>query len=125
VPHLIRKQLAESLRLQEGDIRAIAADVGGGFGLKLGVYPEDVLACLHAMALRRPVKWSEDRAEHFRATTHARESVHDYRIAADAEGRILAMTDTYATDLGGTLPSNGRRRDRLGYTPHGTARAPR
>jgi aerobic carbon-monoxide dehydrogenase large subunit len=101
VPHLIRKQLAESLRLLESDIRAVASDVGGGFGLKLGVYPEDVLACLHAMALRRPVKWAEDRAEHFRATTHAREAVHDYRIAADAQGRILAMTNTYSTDLGG------------------------
>ncbi|MGY1661019.1 xanthine dehydrogenase family protein molybdopterin-binding subunit [Geodermatophilus sp. SYSU D00705] len=101
VPHLIRKQLAESLRLQESDIRAVASDVGGGFGLKLGVFPEDVLACLHAMALRRPVKWTEDRAEHFRNSTHARESVHDYRIAADAEGRILAMTDVYATDIGG------------------------
>lgn len=100
VPHLIRKQLAESLRLDESEIRAVASDVGGGFGLKLGVYPEDVLACLHAMTLRRAVKWVEDRAEHFRATTHARESVHDYRIAADAQGRILAMTDTYATDLG-------------------------
>lgn len=101
VPHLIRKQLAESLRLHEGDIRVVASDVGGGFGLKLGVYPEDVLACMHATALRRPVKWVEDRAEHFRATTHARESVHDYRIGADAEGRIVAMTDVYATDLGG------------------------
>lgn len=101
VPHLIRKQLAESLRLQESEIRAVASDVGGGFGLKLGVFPEDVLACLHAMALRRPVKWVEDRAEHFRTSTHARESVHDYRIAADAEGRLLAMTDVYATDIGG------------------------
>ncbi|MCW2677528.1 MAG: xanthine dehydrogenase, molybdenum binding subunit apoprotein, partial [Modestobacter sp.] len=101
VPHLIRKQLAESLRLTESDVRAVASDVGGGFGLKLGVFPEDVLACLHAMALRRPVKWVEDRAEHFRASTHARESVHDYRIAADAEGRLLAMTDVYATDIGG------------------------
>jgi carbon-monoxide dehydrogenase large subunit len=101
VPHLIRKQLAESLRLQESDVRAVASDVGGGFGLKLGVFPEDVLACLHAMALRRPVKWVEDRAEHFRASTHARESVHDYRIGVDAQGRILAMTDVYATDIGG------------------------
>jgi carbon-monoxide dehydrogenase large subunit len=101
VPHLIRKQIAETLRLPESDVRAVAADVGGGFGLKLGVFPEDVLACLHAMALRRPVKWVEDRAEHFRASTHARESVHDYRIAADAEGRLLAMTDVYATDIGG------------------------
>jgi carbon-monoxide dehydrogenase large subunit len=101
VPHLVRKQLAEILRLQESDIRAVASDVGGGFGLKLGVFPEDVLACLHAMTLRRPVKWVEDRAEHFRASTHARESVHDYRIAADADGRILAMTNVYATDIGG------------------------
>jgi carbon-monoxide dehydrogenase large subunit len=101
VPHLIRKQLAESLRLQESDVRAVASDVGGGFGLKLGVFPEDVLACLHAMALRRPVKWVEDRAEHFRASTHARESVHDFRIGADASGRILAMTDVYVTDIGG------------------------
>jgi carbon-monoxide dehydrogenase large subunit len=101
VPHLVRKQLAEVLSLQEGDIRAIASDVGGGYGLKLGVYPEDVLACLHAMALRRPVTWVEARTEHFRATTHAREATHDYRIAARADGRITAITDTYATDLGG------------------------
>ncbi|MDT7702158.1 MAG: aerobic carbon-monoxide dehydrogenase large subunit [Pseudonocardiales bacterium] len=101
VPHLIRKQLAETLRLHESDVRAVASDVGGGFGLKLGVFPEDVLACLHAIALRRPVKWSEDRAEHFRGSTHARESVHDYRIAADSTGRILAMTNVYATDIGG------------------------
>ncbi|HEV7826906.1 MAG TPA: xanthine dehydrogenase family protein molybdopterin-binding subunit [Mycobacteriales bacterium] len=100
VPHLVRKQLAEALSLSEGDIRAIASDVGGGYGLKLGVYPEDVLACLHAMTLRRPVKWVEDRMEHFRATTHARESTHDYRIAARADGRIVAITDTYVTDLG-------------------------
>ncbi|SFO60312.1 carbon-monoxide dehydrogenase large subunit [Pseudonocardia ammonioxydans] len=101
VPHLIRKELAEILRLGESEIRAVASDVGGGFGLKLGVFPEDVLACLHSIALRRPVKWSEDRGEHFRGSTHARESVHDYRIAADATGRILAMTNVYATDIGG------------------------
>ena len=101
VPHLVRKSLAEQLRIGESEIRVVAPDVGGGFGLKLGVFPEDVLACLHAMALREPVKWTEDRAEHFRASTHARESVHDYRIAADAHGRILAMTNVYATDIGG------------------------
>jgi len=101
VPHLVRKQLAESLRIDEGSVRVVASDVGGGFGLKLGIYPEDVVACLHAMSLRRPVKFVEDRNEHFRATTHGRESVHDYRIAARADGRILAMSDTYANDLGG------------------------
>lgn len=101
VPHLVRKQLAESLRLDEGSIRVIAADVGGGFGLKLGAYPEDLLACLHAISLRRPVKWVEDRNEHFRATTHGRESVHNYRIGARSDGRIQAMSDVYTNDLGG------------------------
>lgn len=101
VPHLIRKQLAETLRLDESEIRTVASDVGGGFGQKLGVFPEDVLACVHAMALRRPVKWAEDRGEHFRGSTHARESVHDYTIGADASGRIVAMVNRYLTDLGG------------------------
>lgn len=107
VPHLVRMQLAESLHLDEGDVRVIAADVGGGYGLKLGVYPEDVLACLHSMLLRAPVKWVEDRQEHFRATTHARESVHRFRIAAMADGRITAMTDDYVADLGGQYSSFG------------------
>lgn len=99
-PHLIRKQLAEILGLDEGGIRVVTGDVGGAFGLKLGVYPEDVLACLHAIDLRRPIKWTEDRLEFFRATTHAREAVHNFRIAANADGEIVAMTDVYATDLG-------------------------
>jgi carbon-monoxide dehydrogenase large subunit len=101
VPQLVRKQLAETLRLDEGCVSVVASDVGGGFGLKLGAYPEDLLASLHAISLRRPVKWVEDRNEHFRATTHARESVHDYRIGARSDGHILAMADIYVNDLGG------------------------
>jgi carbon-monoxide dehydrogenase large subunit len=53
------------------------------------------------MALRRPVKWIEDRMEHFRASTHGRESIHDYRLAAGADGRFVAATDQYTTDIGG------------------------
>ena len=101
VPQLIRKQLALCLRIDESQIRVAALDVGGGFGLKLGIYPEDLLASLHSISLRRPVRFTEDRSEHFRATTHARESVHDYTIAARRDGRILAMRDVYANDLGG------------------------
>lgn len=100
VPHIIRRQLADLLNLTESQVRVVTFDVGGGFGLKLGVYPEDILAALHAMAIGRPVRWTEDRNEHFRATTHARESVHDYRIAARADGQILAMEDVYTNDLG-------------------------
>lgn len=82
------------------DVSMVTLDVGGGFGLKLGIYPEDLLAYLHAISLRRPVKFTEDRNEHFRSTTHGRESVHDYQIAA--RGRpILAMSDVYTNHLGG------------------------
>ena len=70
-PHLLRKQLAEVLQVDEALVRVIAPMVGGGFGMKLGVYPEDVLACLHSVATHRPVKWTEDRLEHFRSATHA------------------------------------------------------
>lgn len=107
VPHLVRKQLAESLRLDESCIRVSASDVGGAFGMKLGIYPEDILACLHAMALRRPVKWIEDRMEHFRAATHGREAAHRFRVGATAGGRITALTNSYATDLGGWNSSFG------------------
>jgi carbon-monoxide dehydrogenase large subunit len=101
VPHLVRKQLAECLRLDEGCVRVLALDVGGGFGMKLGVYPEDVVACLHALSLRRPVKCAAARGAPPPPTTHGRESVHDYRIAARRDGRIIAMSDVYCNDLGG------------------------
>ena len=100
VPHLVRTQLAEALGRDEGTIRVVVDDVGGGFGLKLGLYPEDVLVCLHARATRRAVKWVEDRVEHFRASTHGRESVHDAQLAAAADGTFLALTNVYTTDLG-------------------------
>lgn len=106
-PHLLRRQLADILGTDESEVSVTAADVGGGFGQKLGAYPEDVLACLHSMDVGRPVKWVEDRVEHFRAATHGREAVHDFRIAADSEGRMLAMTDEYVTDIGAYNSSFG------------------
>ena len=100
VPHLFRLALAHALRTSEADIRVVAGDVGGGFGLKLGVFPEDVLACLHARDLGAPVKWIEDRNEHFRASTHAREAVHDAALAADHDGRLVAVRNVYLVDAG-------------------------
>ncbi len=99
-PHLFSRQLAQSLRLPEADIRVVASDVGGGFGLKLGIFPEDLLACLHSIDLGRPVKWIEDRNEFFRGATQARESVHKARMGVDSEGRIQAYTNTYYVDAG-------------------------
>lgn len=100
VPHLLRMQLAECLDLPESVIRVIAPDVGGGFGVKLGIYPEDVLACLHSADLRRPVKWIEDRLEHFQSSTHAREAIHDAEISVTSEGELTALRDTYVIDMG-------------------------
>lgn len=106
-PHLVRKQLAEILRIEESCIEVDASDVGGGFGMKLGIYPEDVLASLHAIAVKQPVKWIEDRLEHFRSATHGRESLHDYQIGATKDGRIISFIDDYVTDLGGWNSSFG------------------
>ncbi len=100
LPHLVRWQLARVLGISESKIRVIAYDVGGGFGLKLGLYPEEVLACLHSMDSGRPVKWVEDRLEHFRMTTHAREAVHRIEIGATRDGSISGMRDVYVVDAG-------------------------
>ena len=99
-PHLLRKQLAEVLKVEEGLVRVIAPMVGGGFGMKLGVYPEDILACLHSAATKRPVKWIEDRLEHFRAATQAREAHHEAKIGATHEGKLQVLWDRHSIDMG-------------------------
>jgi carbon-monoxide dehydrogenase large subunit len=99
-PHLVRAQLAHALRLAESDIRVVGPDVGGGFGLKMCVYPEDVIVSLLAIDTGRPVKWVEDRVEHFRASTHAREAVHEAALGAARDGTLVALSDDYAIDVG-------------------------
>ncbi|MGI9116503.1 MAG: xanthine dehydrogenase family protein molybdopterin-binding subunit [Gaiellales bacterium] len=106
-PHLARTQIAECLGLRESAVDVVASDVGGGFGQKLGIFPEEVLASLHAIRTHQPVKWVEDRLEHFRTSTHGRESVHDVRIGVAADGTILGMEDVYYTDLGAYNSSFG------------------
>jgi carbon-monoxide dehydrogenase large subunit len=99
-PHLFRKQLADSLRMPEADIRVTASDTGGAFGLKLGIFPEDLDVCLHSIRLGRPVKWIEDRMEFFRGATQARQALHVAKMGADSEGRIQAYTNRYYVDAG-------------------------
>ncbi len=92
VPHLVRTQLAELLDLPEGNIRVVAPDVGGGFGVKSVLYPEDVALCL--MAIATPgvaLKWVEDRAEHLLAATHARDHRYVMRAGFAADGALLAL----------------------------------
>ena len=75
--------------------------VGGGFGIRGELYPEDVLVCLAALRLGRPVKWIEDRREHLIAANHSRQQRHRVQAAVDADGRILAIDDEFFHDQGG------------------------
>ena len=91
-PHLVRQFLAGVLGRPESQIRVVAPDVGGGFGGKCEFYPEEVLAPLFALRLRRPVRWIESRTEHMVAASQAREQRHDVTVAVTHDGEISAMS---------------------------------
>ena len=104
-PIPIRNGLAAMLGLSENQVRVIAPFVGGGFGPKIMMfYQEEVLTPWAAMRLGRPVKWIEDRAENFVATTQERSQNHTAEIALDAEGYILGVHDTFLHDAGAYAP---------------------
>jgi aerobic carbon-monoxide dehydrogenase large subunit len=88
VPHILRLLAAASLGMHETKLRVVAPDVGGGFGSKLNVYAEDLLAIALARRLHRPVKWTEERSENHLATIHGRDVVTEYTLAATKEGAI-------------------------------------
>ncbi len=101
VPHLVRNMVAELMGLSEGNVRVIAPDVGGGFGVKAVLYPEDVALCLMARAMPRvPLKWTEDRAEHLLAATHARDHRYLMRAAFDGDGTLLALDADVTCNVG-------------------------
>jgi carbon-monoxide dehydrogenase large subunit len=104
MPHLVRRQIAAQLGLVEEAVRVIAPDIGGGFGPKVFVYPEEVLVPFLALQLRRPVKWIEDRSEHFISTAHGRDQLHDVEWGFDQEGHIVALRDRFILDNGAYNP---------------------
>jgi len=104
-PVVIRNGLASMLGLSERQVRVVAPNIGGGFGPKMMMfYPEEVLVPWVAIRLGRPVKWIEDRLEHFFSTTHERSQIHDAEIALDAQGRILGVRDVFLHDTGAYDP---------------------
>lgn len=104
-PVVIRNGLAGMLGLSERQVRVIAPFIGGGFGPKIMMfYQEEVLVPWVAMKLNRPVKWIEDRAENFVATTHERGQIHDAEIALDKDGHILGVHDVFLHDAGAYAP---------------------
>jgi carbon-monoxide dehydrogenase large subunit len=108
-PHKLRLALAATLGLEPDRVRIVCTTVGGGFGQKAHVYPEElVVACL-ALRLERPVKWVEDRSENLIAASHARDQRLRVRAAAAADGRLLALDVEQTVDQGA-----------YGSYPHGT-----
>lgn len=99
-PHLVRTGLADVLGLPESRIRVVAPDVGGGFGIKGHLFPEEIALCLASMQLERPVKWIEDRVEHMLACVHAREHYHRIEVAYEEDGRVTALRALVRVDCG-------------------------
>jgi carbon-monoxide dehydrogenase large subunit len=112
-PHRARTHLAALLGWPEHRLRVVTPFVGGGFGLKDHFYSEEALVALVAVQSGRPARWVEDRHEHFIASVHAREQLHDVELAARADGTILGLRDRIVADYGGRL-------ERVGIGPLGT-----
>jgi aerobic carbon-monoxide dehydrogenase large subunit len=99
-PHWLRGALATFTGIQAGRIRVVAPNVGGGFGIKSMVYPEELLVALLALRLERPVKWVETRSEHFLGAVHSRDQRHEVELGLDADGHITGLRDHYLVDVG-------------------------
>ncbi len=99
-PHLMRSGLAEALGLPDSRVRILCPAVGGGFGPKMHLYPEDIVVAELARRLRRPVRWLEDRRENLLASAQARDHVNHVEIGARTDGRLLAIKSTLICDSG-------------------------
>ena len=107
IPHTNRRMLAVMLKFSEGNIRFIEPDVGGSFGVRGEFYPEDFLIPWLAIRLRKPVRWIEDRFEHFSAINHSRQSELEVRAAADLKGNLTAFELRLTSDMGAYMRTHG------------------
>src|SRR5262245_40546074 len=108
-PHANRDVIARMLKRDPASVQLHEGHIGGGFGVRGELYPEDLLACTAALRLGRPVKWIEDRRENLMACNHSREQRHRVRAAVDAEGRLLAIDDEFFHDQGAYVRTHGAR----------------
>lgn len=99
-PHLLRTGLSQCLGLPERSIRVISPDVGGGFGIKGNLYPDELAVAFAATRLGTAVLWQEDRREHFTASAHARDHVHYVEAAVSSDGQITGLRATIIVDVG-------------------------
>src|SRR5262249_37725126 len=125
VRHRNRELLANMLGRGTAGIHLYEGHVGGGFGIRGEIYPEDILVLVAAMRFGRPVKWLEDRREHMIAANHSRQQRHLVRAAVDAQGRLLGIDDEFFHDQGAYTPPHGPRvADMSCGTPPGPYRLP-
>ncbi len=102
-PHIHRHVLSAVTGVPDHKLRVVAPEVGGGFGSKIPVYPDEALVCWAARKLDRPVKWTETRGENYLATIHGRDHVEYVGIAADSEGRVQAIRGKIYAAMGAYL----------------------
>ncbi len=103
IPHILKVMLALTVGVSETKLRVVAPSVGGGFGSKLNVYAEEVLALALARKLRKPVRWTEERSENAVATIHGRGQIQNIELAADANGKVTAVRVKLIADMGAYL----------------------
>jgi carbon-monoxide dehydrogenase large subunit/6-hydroxypseudooxynicotine dehydrogenase subunit gamma len=109
VPHRNKELLARMLDRPPSSVQCYESHVGGGFGIRGELYPEDVLVCVAAMRFERPVKWIEDRREHLIAANHSRHQHHHIKAAVTDDGEILAIDDTIYHDNGAYVRTHATR----------------
>jgi len=107
IPHKNRITIAAMIDHPVEKIHLHEGHVGGGFGTRGEVYPEDVLVCLAARRFKRPIKWIEDRRENLIAANHSRQQTHEIRAAVDERGFILGVDDVFWLDQGGYVRTHG------------------
>lgn len=99
-PHILRSLIAAMTGLSESQVRAVAPEVGGGFGCKINIYGEEYAAAVISRKLGVPVKWAEDRSEAFMATIHGRDIHCDFELAARRDGKVLGLRMKLIADIG-------------------------
>ncbi len=100
IPHLLRNILAATVGLPQHQVRVIVPEVGGGFGSKLNVYPEEMVTAFASMRTGHPVKWIEERSENLAVTTHGRDQLDYVEVAATREGKVTGLKIYAISDLG-------------------------
>jgi carbon-monoxide dehydrogenase large subunit len=106
-PHVVRKALTSALGLSEEKVRVIAPDVGGAFGGKQDVYPEEIVLSALAILTKRPIKWTAARSEDLTSSAHSRDQIHYAEISMKHDGTILGFKDRIIADIGAVHTMSG------------------